>query len=56
MRLITVFGKVWDNSHILTENVLLTVYDIPPFLVGQSGYFLIEDKIGVKFFIKEVVE
>lgn len=52
--MVTIFGKVWDSSHIITENVMLLVSGIPEELIGKSGYFLIQENIGVKILIKFV--
>jgi len=39
---------VWDNSHIITDNVLIIVAGISESIVGKSGYFLIQNQNGVK--------
>jgi hypothetical protein len=52
VELLTFFGMVWDNSHIITDNVCMLVAGIPNELVGKSGYFLIQDQNGVKTLIK----
>lgn len=54
MKLQTFYGKVWDNTHILTENVLLLVYNIPENLVGITGFFLIKNDNGIKFLLRYV--
>ena len=55
MKLETFYGKVWDNSHILTENVLLLVYGISDSLVSQCGYFLVSNNNGVRFLLKAMI-
>lgn len=51
----TFFGMVWDDSHIIADNVLLSVAGIPKELVGKSGYFLIQDNLGVKILISYLI-
>ncbi|MBO5629914.1 MAG: hypothetical protein J5965_12665 [Aeriscardovia sp.] len=55
MTLETFFGVVWDESHIITDNVSLSVAGIPKELVGKSGYFLIQENVGVKLLISYLV-
>ena len=52
--LLTFLGRVWDNSHILSDNVSISVSGIPEELIGKSGYFLIDQKLGVNSLIKFV--
>ena len=48
----TFFGVMWDDSHIITDNVLLPVAGIPKELIGKSGYFLVQNQNSVRLFIK----
>ena len=43
--MITVLGRVWDKTHILSDNHLLSVLGLSESQIGQSGYFLLE-KVG----------
>jgi hypothetical protein len=43
--MITVLGRVWDKTHILSDNHLLSVFGLSESQIGQSGYFLLE-KVG----------
>ena len=52
--LLTFLGTVWDNTHIVSNNVCMLISGIPDELVGKSGYFLIQDNLGVKTLIKFV--
>lgn len=53
--LLTFFGMVWDKTHIISDNVSISVSGIPEELVvGKSGYFLIDQKLGVNSLIKFV--
>lgn len=52
--LLTFLGMVWDKTHIISNNVSLSVSGIPDELIRKSGYFLIQDKNGVKTLIKFV--
>jgi hypothetical protein len=42
--MITVFGVVKDSSHIITDNYVLSVIGLPDWIVGKSGYFLLEKR------------
>lgn len=52
MTVITLLGMVWDNTHIISDNVSYVVYNIPENLVGQFGYCLIESNNGVNILLK----
>lgn len=43
--MITVLGRVWDKTHILSDNHLFSVLGLSKSQIGQSGYFLLE-KVG----------
>lgn len=49
--MLTLFGMVWDNTHIISNNVLTLVTGIPESIVGKSGYFNVQDNLGVKILI-----
>jgi hypothetical protein len=53
--LLTFFGMVWDETHIITDNVSISVSGIPSELIGKSGYFLIDQKLGVNILIKFIL-
>ena len=53
--LLTFKGMVWDNFHIISDNVSIPVSGIPNELVGKSGYFLIDQRFGVNVLIKCVL-
>ena len=46
--MITVLGRVWDKTHILSDNHLLSVLGLSESQIGQSGYFLLE-KVGFNY-------
>lgn len=50
--LLTFLGMVWDKTHIISDNVSISVSGIPTEIVGKSGYFLIDQKLGVNILIK----
>lgn len=54
MILETFFGKAWDKTHILSDNVSLLVYDIPEIIVGKTGYFLIKNDRNIRFLLKYI--
>ena len=53
--LLTFLGMVWDKTHIISDNVSIPVSGIPEELIGKSGYFLIDQKLGVNSLIKFVL-
>ena len=53
--LMTFLGTVWDKTHIVSDNVSILVSGIPEELIGKSGYFLIDQKLGVNILIKFVL-
>lgn len=52
--LLTFLGIVWDKTHIISDNVSISVSGIPEELVGKSGYFLIDQNLGVNTLVKIV--
>jgi len=54
MELQTFNGRVWDSFHILSSNVLLTVYGIPEEIINKTGFFLVLDKQNIKTLISYV--
>lgn len=52
--LLTFLGMVWDKTHIISDNVSISVSGIPEKLIGKSGYFLIEERLGVNILNKFV--
>lgn len=47
---------VWDNSHIISDNVSIPISGIPKEFLGKSGYFLIEQELGVNVLKKFLEE
>lgn len=40
--MITVLGRVWDKTHILSNNVSLSILGLSDSDIGKTGYFLLE--------------
>lgn len=53
--LLTFLGMVWDKTHIISDNVSISVSGIPEELIGKSGYFLIDQELGVNSLIKFIL-
>lgn len=51
MRMFTIKGYVWDNTHIISKNISLVINGIDNGLIGKSGYFLLLENKGVKFLV-----
>ena len=54
--MITLYGVVKDSNHITSDNYTLSVIGLPNWIIGKSGYFLLE-KIGYYWkFHKAIIE
>jgi hypothetical protein len=54
--MITLYGVVKDSSHITSDNYTLSVIGLPDWIVGKSGYFLLERRGFYWFFHKAITE
>ena len=54
--MITLYGVAKDSSHITSDNYTLSVIGLPDWVVGKSGYFLLERRGFFWFFHKAIIE
>jgi hypothetical protein len=54
--MITLFGVVKDSSHIASDNYMLSIIGLPDWIVGKSGYFLLEKRGFSWIFHKAIIE
>ena len=45
--MMTIFGTVWDKTHIVSNNISICVSGIAD-PIGTAGYFLIHDGMVIK--------
>ncbi len=52
--MITLYGVVKDSSHITSDNYTLSVIGLPNWIIGKSGYFLLEKRGFYWIFLKAI--
>ena len=53
--MITLYGVVKDSSHITSDNYTLSVIGLPDWIIGKSGYFLLEKRGFYWIFLKAII-